>query len=138
MRHFASRLSDPKVTDLRRKGAAAVATAPRAAAASAPRTAVVGAGIAGLTAALTLHDAGYACTVYAEIGGELIDTNHKKVLEQERRVLPGHLGRLDGQGTAVRPGAHGGRSHRGGAGRQGGDRRAGLGRDRRGSGGPWI
>lgn len=88
--------------------AASVAAAPRAFAASAPRIAVVGAGIAGLTAALTLHDAGYACTLYeanpdrvggrmysqrdhwaygqtSEIGGELIDTSHKKMLELCRR-----------------------------------------------------
>ncbi|MGV9454338.1 flavin monoamine oxidase family protein [Streptomyces sp. NPDC003635] len=86
----------------------AVAAPARAAAASAPRIAVVGAGIAGLTAALTLHDAGYACTLYeanpdrvggrmytqrdhwaygqiSEIGGELIDTSHKKMLELCRR-----------------------------------------------------
>ncbi|MFD3675642.1 flavin monoamine oxidase family protein [Streptomyces sp. NPDC058613] len=73
-----------------------------------PRVAVVGAGIAGLTAALSLKDAGIACTVYeanptrvggrmwtqrdhwaygqtSEIGGELIDTSHKKILELCRR-----------------------------------------------------
>ncbi|MDX3533878.1 FAD-dependent oxidoreductase [Streptomyces sp. MB09-01] len=73
-----------------------------------PRVAVVGAGIAGLTAALTLQDAGIPCTVYeanparvggrmwtqrthwaygqtSEIGGELIDTSHKKILELCRR-----------------------------------------------------
>ncbi|MFD3804898.1 flavin monoamine oxidase family protein [Streptomyces sp. NPDC058619] len=73
-----------------------------------PRVAVVGAGISGLTAALTLKDAGIACTVYeanptrvggrmwtqrdhwaygqtSEIGGELIDTSHKKILELCRR-----------------------------------------------------
>ncbi|MEV6109726.1 NAD(P)/FAD-dependent oxidoreductase [Streptomyces sp. NPDC051940] len=72
------------------------------------RIAVVGAGISGLTAALTLRDAGLACTVYeanpartggrmwtqrdhwtggqtSEIGGELIDTSHKKMLELCRR-----------------------------------------------------
>ncbi|MCB5167062.1 FAD-dependent oxidoreductase [Streptomyces bambusae] len=72
------------------------------------RVAVVGAGISGLTAALTLRDAGIAATVYeanparvggrmwtqrshwaygqtSEIGGELIDTSHKKVLELCRR-----------------------------------------------------
>ncbi|MEV5613142.1 NAD(P)/FAD-dependent oxidoreductase [Streptomyces sp. NPDC052225] len=89
--------------------AAAALPAPKAAAAAAaPRIAVVGAGIAGLTAALTLHDAGYACTLYeanpdrvggrmysqrdhwaygqtSEIGGELIDTSHKKMLELCRR-----------------------------------------------------
>ncbi|WP_330328456.1 FAD-dependent oxidoreductase [Streptomyces sp. NBC_00536] len=76
--------------------------------AGSPRVAVVGAGIAGLTAALTLQDAGIACTVYeanparvggrmwtqrdhwaygqtSEIGGELIDTSHKKILELCRR-----------------------------------------------------
>ncbi|MER6349735.1 flavin monoamine oxidase family protein [Streptomyces sp. NPDC001595] len=101
------------------KGAAALATTAAAAAmtavatatpaaAAAPRIAVVGAGIAGLTAALTLRDAGLACTVYeanpdrvggrmytqrdhwaygqtSEIGGELIDTSHKKMLELCRR-----------------------------------------------------
>ncbi|WP_225630923.1 flavin monoamine oxidase family protein [Streptomyces solaniscabiei] len=88
--------------------AAARPTRAAAASASAPRIAVVGAGIAGLTAALTLHDAGYACTLYeahpdrvggrmysqhdhwawgqtSEIGGELIDTSHKKMLELCRR-----------------------------------------------------
>ncbi|WP_199551280.1 NAD(P)/FAD-dependent oxidoreductase [Streptomyces sp. N35] len=72
------------------------------------RIAVVGAGIAGLTAALTLKDAGLNCTLYeadpgrvggriwsqrdhwaygqtSEIGGELIDTGHKKMLELCRR-----------------------------------------------------
>lgn len=72
------------------------------------RVAVVGAGISGLTAALTLKDAGVPCTLYeadpgrvggrmwtqrdhwaygqtSEIGGELIDTSHKKMLELCRR-----------------------------------------------------
>ncbi|WP_143659783.1 flavin monoamine oxidase family protein, partial [Streptomyces pharetrae] len=85
-----------------------VATAAPASAAAVPRIAVVGAGIAGLTAALTLHDAGLRCTLYeanpsrvggrirtqrghwaygqtSEIGGELIDTSHKKMLELCRR-----------------------------------------------------
>ncbi|WP_175409226.1 NAD(P)/FAD-dependent oxidoreductase [Streptomyces sp. TRM64462] len=103
-------------------GAAAMATATTAAAASpaaaagpAPkrpageaRIAVVGAGLAGLTAALTLQDAGLSCTLYeadpervggrvwtrrdhwaggqaSEIGGELIDTGHKKMLALCRR-----------------------------------------------------
>ncbi|MDN3022012.1 NAD(P)/FAD-dependent oxidoreductase [Streptomyces sp. S.PB5] len=88
--------------------AVATTTAAGPAAAATPRIAVVGAGIAGLTAALTLHDAGYGCTVYeadpdrvggrmysqrdhwaygqvSEIGGELIDTSHKKMLELCRR-----------------------------------------------------
>ncbi|MFD5099440.1 flavin monoamine oxidase family protein [Streptomyces albidochromogenes] len=86
--------------------AAPVPTAAQGAAA--PRIVVVGAGIAGLTAALTLKDAGLGCTVYeanparvggrmwtqrghwaygqtSEIGGELIDTSHKKILELCRR-----------------------------------------------------
>ncbi|MGW1772460.1 flavin monoamine oxidase family protein [Streptomyces sp. NPDC002104] len=72
------------------------------------RVAVVGAGISGLTAALTLKDAGVPFTLYeanpsrvggrmwtqrslwaygqtSEIGGELIDTSHKKILELCRR-----------------------------------------------------
>ncbi|MFF3214094.1 flavin monoamine oxidase family protein [Streptomyces sp. NPDC002886] len=72
------------------------------------RVAIVGAGISGLTAALTLKDAGVPCTLYeanpsrvggrmwtqrslwaygqtSEIGGELIDTSHKKILELCRR-----------------------------------------------------
>ncbi|MDJ0344457.1 FAD-dependent oxidoreductase [Streptomyces sp. H10-C2] len=72
------------------------------------RVAVIGAGISGLTAALTLNDAGVPCTVYeanpariggrmysessywaggqtSEYGGELIDTGHKKILELCRR-----------------------------------------------------
>src|SRR5689334_5465377 len=39
-----------------------------------PRIAVIGAGISGLTAALTLRDAGYACTVYeasSRVGGRM-------------------------------------------------------------------
>ncbi|MEU7604518.1 NAD(P)/FAD-dependent oxidoreductase [Streptomyces sp. NPDC040724] len=72
------------------------------------RVAVIGAGISGLTAALTLKDAGVDCTLYeadpsrvggrmwtqrghwaygqtSEIGGELIDTSHKKILALCRR-----------------------------------------------------
>ncbi|MGV9777814.1 FAD-dependent oxidoreductase [Streptosporangium sp. NPDC003464] len=72
------------------------------------RVAVIGAGIAGLTAALTLRDAGATPIVYeadpsrvggrmysqrshwaggqtSEIGGELIDVEHKKMLELCRR-----------------------------------------------------
>src|SRR3954464_2106713 len=74
----------------------------RASAATAPRIAIVGGGIAGLNAALTLADKGVAATVYeasTRIGGrmhsntsgfwndsqvtewcgELIDTNHKTI-----------------------------------------------------------
>ncbi|MBT2482115.1 NAD(P)/FAD-dependent oxidoreductase [Streptomyces sp. ISL-94] len=97
-------------------GTALASTATAYAAESAPakkplgpaRVAVVGAGISGLTAALTLKDAGVPCTLYeanparvggrmwtqrdhwaygqtSEIGGELIDTSHKKILELCRR-----------------------------------------------------
>ncbi|MEU8466257.1 NAD(P)/FAD-dependent oxidoreductase [Streptomyces sp. NPDC029003] len=90
-------------------GASAAESAPAPKPPVAPaRVAVVGAGIAGLTAALTLKDAGVACTLYeanpsrvggrmysqrthwaygqtSEIGGELIDTSHKKILELCRR-----------------------------------------------------
>ncbi|MFB7453727.1 flavin monoamine oxidase family protein [Streptomyces sp. NPDC056194] len=75
---------------------------------STARVAVVGAGISGLTAALTLQDAGLSPVLYeanpsrvggrmytqrdhwaygqtSEIGGELIDTSHKKILELCRR-----------------------------------------------------
>ncbi|WP_405852853.1 FAD-dependent oxidoreductase [Streptomyces sp. NBC_00090] len=75
---------------------------------STARIAVVGAGISGLTAALTLQDAGLSPVLYeadpsrvggrmwtqrthwaygqtSEIGGELIDTSHKKILELCRR-----------------------------------------------------
>lgn len=76
-------------------------------AAGQPRIAIVGGGIAGLSAALTLADAGIASTVYeasgrvggrmfsnttywndnqvSEWGGELIDTNHKTVLTLAKR-----------------------------------------------------
>src|SRR5207302_6256558 len=71
-----------------------------------PRIAIVGGGIAGLNAALTLHDAGYASTVYeasnrvggrmysdttswngqvSEHCGELIDTGHKTIQRLARR-----------------------------------------------------
>ncbi|MFG2873104.1 flavin monoamine oxidase family protein [Streptomyces sp. NPDC048338] len=94
--------------------AAAARPAPARAATPAPgaggtaRIAVVGAGISGLTAALTLQDAGLSPVLYeanparvggrmwtqrahwaygqtSEIGGELIDTSHKKILELCRR-----------------------------------------------------
>lgn len=82
-------------------------TARTAQAASAPRIAVVGAGIAGLAAALRLQDSGVACTVYeansrvggrmysnttswasgqvSEWGGELVDTGHKTIQGLARR-----------------------------------------------------
>ncbi|MFF5707298.1 flavin monoamine oxidase family protein [Streptomyces sp. NPDC012794] len=88
--------------------APAVEGAPAPKPASSARVAVVGAGISGLTAALTLQDAGIPCTLYeanparvggrmwtqrghwaygqtSEIGGELIDTSHKKILQMCRR-----------------------------------------------------
>ena len=74
---------------------------------AAPRIAIVGGGIAGLNAALTLHDAGFATTVYeasnrtggrmfsdrttwangqvTEHGGELIDTAHKTIIQLAKR-----------------------------------------------------
>jgi monoamine oxidase len=82
--------------------------APRAHSATAPRIAIVGGGIAGLTAALTLADKGYASTVYeasdrvggrmhsdtsgyfagsqvAEFCGELIDTGHVTIRHLAQR-----------------------------------------------------
>ncbi|MCW7991121.1 hypothetical protein XF35_39405, partial [Streptomyces platensis subsp. clarensis] len=87
---------------------AAAATPPGPPVKDTARVAVVGAGIAGLTAALTLQDAGLSPVLYeanparvggrmwtqrehwaygqtSEIGGELIDTSHKKILELCRR-----------------------------------------------------
>lgn len=82
-------------------GAGLLAIPRRARAAGQPSITIVGGGIAGLTCALTLADAGYASTVYeasgriggrmftnrtnyfggqiTEWGGELIDTGHKTV-----------------------------------------------------------
>ena len=101
---------------LRRAGIAGAAVAagpvllPRAArSATAPRIAIVGGGIAGLTAALTLADKGYAATVYeaspdriggrmhsdttgywasgqvSEFCGELIDSNHMTIRHLAQR-----------------------------------------------------
>jgi monoamine oxidase len=87
---------------------AAAASGPLAAfASSPPRIAIVGGGIAGLNAALTLRDAGYASTVYeasdrvggrmhsdttswengqtSEHCGELIDSGHKTILKLANR-----------------------------------------------------
>jgi monoamine oxidase len=91
-------------------GAASVLRAPKAAAvplgATNSRIAVIGAGIAGLNAALALADAGVRCTVYeandriggrmyserdywggqvTEYGGELIDTDHTVIRDLCRR-----------------------------------------------------
>src|SRR6185369_5647162 len=88
--------------------AVAAGSAPaRALAAAPPRIAVVGAGIAGLNAALTLQDAGYPSTIYEASGklggrmhsdttswaygqvsehcGEFIDSGHKTILGLARR-----------------------------------------------------
>src|ERR671930_2699664 len=89
-----------------------MALARTARAAGAPRIAIVGGGIAGLTAALTLQDKGVYADVYessgrlrgrmhsdwtefgtgfwangqqAELCGELIDTNHKTILQLAQR-----------------------------------------------------
>jgi monoamine oxidase len=87
--------------------AAAVLSTRQMRAASAPRIAIVGGGISGLSAALTLQDAGYASTVYEASGriggrmhsdttswadgqvtehcGELIDSTHKTILSMAKR-----------------------------------------------------
>jgi len=108
---------------LKRAGVAGVAAAAagplafsaRASAATSPRIAIVGGGIAGLTAAMTLADAGYRSTVYeanpsrlggrmhsdsqfvspsssywsngqdSEFCGELIDSSHKTILHLSQR-----------------------------------------------------
>jgi monoamine oxidase len=88
------------------------ALASRARAAGGPRVVIVGGGIAGLTAALTLQDKGVVCDIYessgrvggrmhsdwtefgrsfwansqqAELCGELIDSNHKTILQLAQR-----------------------------------------------------
>jgi len=88
-------------------GVAAVVFPRPAPAAPSPRIVIVGAGIAGLNAALTLQDAGYAATIYEASGrvggrmhsdttswqngqvtehcGELIDSNHKTILGLAKR-----------------------------------------------------
>ncbi|MGH7297043.1 MAG: FAD-dependent oxidoreductase [Polyangiaceae bacterium] len=87
-------------------GLAVASRAGVARARSAPRIAIVGGGIAGLNAALTLSDQGYASTVYeassyvggrmhsnrswadgqtSEWCGELIDTGHKTILQLAKR-----------------------------------------------------
>jgi monoamine oxidase len=107
--HFDRRLSRRafiKVTGAA-VGAAAVSGPIAALAATPPRIAIVGGGIAGLNAALTLQDAGYAATVYeasdrwggrmhsdsttwangqtSEHCGELIDSGHKTILKLANR-----------------------------------------------------
>src|SRR5215470_5266464 len=90
-----------------------LAVARPARAAAAPRIAIIGGGIAGLAAALTLQDKGVSATVYessptrvggrmhsdwqdfgtgfwangqqAELCGELIDSNHKTILQLAQR-----------------------------------------------------
>ncbi|MBS2019233.1 MAG: FAD-dependent oxidoreductase [Deltaproteobacteria bacterium] len=110
-RELATRRGVTRRTILKGVAGAAAAAAielPRSARAQgAPRIAIVGAGIAGLNAALTLADAGLASTVYessgriggrmfsnstywnegqvSEWGGELIDTGHKTMLALCRR-----------------------------------------------------
>jgi len=88
-------------------GAASVLASKPGRAAGGPRIAIVGGGIAGLSAAMTLRDAGYAATVYeasSRIGGrmhsdttswadgqvsehcgELIDSGHKTILSLAKR-----------------------------------------------------
>jgi monoamine oxidase len=88
-------------------GAAAFGGALGVFAAQAPRIAIIGGGISGLNAALTLQDAGYASTVYEASGrvggrmhsdttswlngqtsehcGELIDSGHKTILGLAQR-----------------------------------------------------
>ena len=97
---------------LRSRSAGRLALARSARAAGASRIAIVGGGIAGLTAALTLQDKGVYCDVYesssrvggrmhsdweefgtsfwangqqAELCGELIDSNHKTILQLAQR-----------------------------------------------------
>ena len=103
--------------------AAALSWPAPAGGASAPRVAVVGAGLAGLTAAYRLRQAGVAATVYeastrlggrcwtrrgdfaegqiAEHGGELIDQSHKQVrqLAQELRLDLDNLLAAEQNGT---------------------------------------
>jgi monoamine oxidase len=92
-------------------GAAATLARPARVFASPPRIAIVGGGIAGLNAALQLHDAGLSSTVYeassrfggrmhsdttswvnqqvSEHCGELIDTGHKTILGLAKRFKIG-------------------------------------------------
>ncbi len=100
-------------------------TAPPARAASAPRIAIVGAGLAGLSAAHSLREAGYAATVYeasnrvggrcwtlrgafadgqiAEHGGELIDQSHTAIrqLAQGLGLTLDNLLRAEANGTEM-------------------------------------
>src|ERR1700688_1099092 len=102
----------PTRRQLIKRGGAALAAATvfgpaRLFGSSAPRIAIVGGGIAGLTAALTLQDAGYGSTIYeassrvggrmhsdttswaegqvSEHCGELVDSRHKAILGLAKR-----------------------------------------------------
>jgi monoamine oxidase len=103
-------------------GALALASHGRVAhAGNAPRIAIIGGGIAGITAAMTLNDAGYASTVYeassgiggrmhsntttwangqvSEWCGELIDTNHKLIQHLAQRFSLGLTDEIQAQPT---------------------------------------
>ena len=113
-RIVAQRLRQPSRRDflkLAAAGSAATLARPSKVFAVAPRIVIVGGGIAGLHAALTLHDAGLSSTVYeasARLGGrmhsdttswlnnqvsehcgELIDTGHKTILGLAKRFKIG-------------------------------------------------
>jgi monoamine oxidase len=104
---FARKTSRREFLSAGAAAAAVAAVSPNALAAAPPRIAIVGAGIAGLHAALTLQDAGYPSTVYEASGrlggrmhsdttswangqvtehcGELIDSAHKTILGLAKR-----------------------------------------------------
>jgi monoamine oxidase len=107
-------------------GALTAGSAAPAAAANGPRIVVIGAGLAGLTAAYQLKKAGYAATVYeaadriggrcytdrtswadgqlSEHGGELIDQNHNQIrnLAQELGLSLANLLSAEPNGTESR------------------------------------
>ncbi|MGA7912725.1 MAG: FAD-dependent oxidoreductase [Candidatus Dormiibacterota bacterium] len=106
-RHKLSRRDFLKVTGATVGAAALTGSLPVFARAAAPRIAIIGGGIAGLNAALTLQDAGIASTIYEASGrvggrmhsdttswlngqtsedcGELIDTGHTTILALAQR-----------------------------------------------------